>query len=406
MTKLHQILNSAQVEYALEHRLTVPGAYPLTVYLESTNTCNYRCPLCPVGARQSTAPKGMLAVELAERIFSEIAWYVEEVILSFYGEPLLNPRINELIASAKRYGLQTKLFTNLSRTPAGGWENFVQAGIDHLIISIDGIDQESYAHYRKGGNLSHVLSNLRALVEARQQQSQRTPILEVQMLATQKNETSWDSLVQSCSQWGIDLVKRKYINLGRQPPEGLAREYLPSDPSLHYYNEQRTPSIRDTYRERSLSRVCQELYYGPAIIAWDGRFILCCRDADGEVALGTVYDTSVWDFWNGPHMAAIRHRMIEPQTRFPMCQSCPALFLDHFVIDRQDIRQAAQHGVQRTTHMQQTLVSHPVTAKDPLPDLSGDQDDTLPSLPVKTPAERKFEDGERIDYGSYRTFTV
>jgi MoaA/NifB/PqqE/SkfB family radical SAM enzyme len=62
------------------------------------------------------------------------------VILCNYGEPLVNPNTPKFIRLAKRYLLHTMISTNLSlpRFDAGA---YVQSGLDHIVLSIDGASQ-------------------------------------------------------------------------------------------------------------------------------------------------------------------------------------------------------------------------------------------------------------------------
>ncbi len=48
----------------------------------------------------------------------------------------------------------------------------VDSGLDHLVLSIDGTTQEVYEQYRRGGNLEHVLRNVKEIAAYKKQQRQ------------------------------------------------------------------------------------------------------------------------------------------------------------------------------------------------------------------------------------------
>ena len=48
-------------------------------------------------------------------------------------------------------------------------ERIVRSGLNKLIISVDGVDQETYSVYRINGNLNTVIEGIKKLTEAKRQ---------------------------------------------------------------------------------------------------------------------------------------------------------------------------------------------------------------------------------------------
>lgn len=75
----------------------------------------------------------------------------------------------------------------------------LSSGLDHFIIAVDGITQESYSKYRKGGNLSLVISNLERLASM-QKEIDNSLRIEIQFLEFPHNKNDRQGV--------YDLAKR------------------------------------------------------------------------------------------------------------------------------------------------------------------------------------------------------
>ena len=408
--------NTRRAREALAARLETPGCYPPTVFIEPTNACNLRCPLCPTGSGRMTRPRGFVSPETCDRVFSEVTGHVEEVALNFYGEPMLHPELESLVRLGKRRGVRLKLYSNLALEPSCGWEALVAAGPDHLVVSIDGVTQDGYAAYRRGGRLQTVLDHLETLLAARERLGSGRPCVEVQMLALRANEGEWPLLAGRAEELGVDLIKHKLVNLGVDPDPASA-ELLPADPRHHYYDPERPPQVRPALAERAARSTCKELYLGPAIVGWDARFILCCRDHDATVELGSLEDRPIWDLWNGAELAGLRRRLGDPRSRPGLCRGCPALFLEEYVIERRDPRRRSESWT-RPPHTAASegwpsgpasgSLEQPVAATPAgdLPEPPAGRTVPLPDVPRRPVEPRTLRPGDVVDYGAYRTFAV
>lgn len=82
------------------------------------------------------------------------------------GEPLLHPRFPDMVRAAKERGLRTEVTTNallLDDTMAAA---LLEAGLDQLVVSIDGASAEAFGRVR-GVSLSRVVENVSRLHDGR-----------------------------------------------------------------------------------------------------------------------------------------------------------------------------------------------------------------------------------------------
>ena len=78
------------------------------VYLEITNVCNLACSFCPGTKR----PKRFLSPEEFHTLASRLAGHTEYLYLHVMGEPLLHPRLAEILDIAAELGFKICLTTN------------------------------------------------------------------------------------------------------------------------------------------------------------------------------------------------------------------------------------------------------------------------------------------------------
>src|SRR5262249_39113137 len=87
---------------------------PRTVAIDPLARCNLACPLCPTGRGHPTSRgKGILSVALYSEILDQLP-RVRTVRLYNWGEPLIHPQIDQLIAIAARRGIAVHAHSHLS----------------------------------------------------------------------------------------------------------------------------------------------------------------------------------------------------------------------------------------------------------------------------------------------------
>ncbi len=82
-------------------------------YVEITNVCNLRCAFCPGTKR---APRTMSPEEFA-RVLDALEGRVAYLHLHLMGEPLLHPRLPELLSLTAERGMRLCLVTNGTLLP-------------------------------------------------------------------------------------------------------------------------------------------------------------------------------------------------------------------------------------------------------------------------------------------------
>lgn len=164
------------------------GDPPLAkVYVEPTTRCNLRCRTCMRGAwdepgdQMSAATFAALVQGLAEvKTLTSVAFWG-------IGEPLLHPDLPQMIRQVKQLGARTEVVTNALLLEPPLAAQLVAAGLDRLVVSLDGTTAEAHASVRHGADLHVMERNLAALRQARRDHGVQTPQIGVEYVLTRSN---------------------------------------------------------------------------------------------------------------------------------------------------------------------------------------------------------------------------
>lgn len=130
---------------------------PSHFVVESTNKRNLSCPMC---SRSMSPSFGHMGFELFRKIVDENRDAIELLLPFGAGEPLMNPRIFDMIAYCKRAGIKTELSTNATLLNREMSLKLLDSGLDYLILAFDGATPEVYEKYRKGAKFEKVRQNI------------------------------------------------------------------------------------------------------------------------------------------------------------------------------------------------------------------------------------------------------
>ena len=147
--------------------------------VEPSYHCTLDCPGCVPLAVRKAAPPRHLDPEIFEKILSDLA-AARIAVRSFdfqgHGEPLLHPRLWELVRTARKFYPRSflSLTTNAQGTVTG---EAVAAGLDEIVCAIDGARPESYAVYRVGGRFDVALRYLRDFADGAKRHGAATRVI-------------------------------------------------------------------------------------------------------------------------------------------------------------------------------------------------------------------------------------
>ena len=174
--------------YSRFSKSSIIWGLPYAIAFEPTTACNLKCPECPSGLRKFTRPTGSADFQLFENTISQTHKHAFYLTLYFQGEPLINPDFFKMVQYAKQNKFYVATSSNAHFFTKENAIKTVESGLDKLIISLDGLTQETYSKYRIDGKLEKVLSGIENLVKVKKELRSATPYITIQFLAFSHNE--------------------------------------------------------------------------------------------------------------------------------------------------------------------------------------------------------------------------
>ncbi|MFT6923177.1 MAG: radical SAM protein with 4Fe4S-binding SPASM domain [Crocinitomicaceae bacterium] len=288
---------------------------PFSLSIEPTTACNLGCPECPSGLKQFTRPTGRLDLSLHEKMIAQLKRSVFYINYYFQGEPFLHPNFLELIKEAKRNKIYTSTSTNahfINEKMAG---DIVESGLDRLIISIDGLTQETYENYRIHGKLDKVIAGTKEMVQAKLRLNSSTPHLIFQFLAVKPNEHEIPQVFELGKEMGIDEVRIKSAQLYEFEN---GNPLMPENEKYSRYRKQADGTYKMKYK---LGNHCWRMW-SSSVLTWDGKVVPCCFDKDAKHVLGTVADNDFKTIWHHPQYNAFRNAVLTGRNDIEICKNC------------------------------------------------------------------------------------
>lgn len=139
----------------------------LDVSIPIVNRCNLKCPSCIAEISLKNEKSNFISLQLFEKILNKIVeQYAEsEINLILYSlcEPLLHPKVIEILDIVQKYDLTCEISSNLNIKKISIETIVAHSTLRRLDVSISGYTQEVYSKGHKGGDINLVLKNLKRL---------------------------------------------------------------------------------------------------------------------------------------------------------------------------------------------------------------------------------------------------
>ncbi len=288
---------------------------PFSVAIEPTTSCNLRCPECPSGLRSFTRPRGMLNPAFFKKFILTNKSYLTYLTFYFQGEPYLNKDFLEMVKLAVDAKIYTSTSTNAHYLNDEMAKKTVESGLDRIIISLDGTEQETYQSYRIGGQLSKVLQGTENLVKWKEKLKSHTPHIIFQFLVVKPNEHQISEVYQLADKYKVDEVILKTAQIYDYKN---GHELIPNNEEYSRYLRQ----DNGTYKiKNQLKNQCWKLWHS-CVITWDGDVVPCCFDKDANHKMGSLKDTSMPEIWRNKSYYAFRKQITTARSNIEICTNC------------------------------------------------------------------------------------
>ncbi|MFH1367122.1 MAG: radical SAM protein [Patescibacteria group bacterium] len=320
---LKKFINLILINFERLIKKLKPKGKPFYITLEPTNICPLRCPLCPTGSGKTQRPKGYMNFELYKKIVDELEDCLFFIILHAFGEPFLNKDIFRMIAYARQKNIGTVISTNLCTVNEKEISRIVSSGLEHLIVSLDAADQETYLKYRLGGDFNKVIKNLSLLVREKRKQKSSIPFIEWQYIIMKHNQSEIKKAKEIAEKIGVNKFKNyteAKIDLT------FFKGYYDRVEANKWLTPQKIKELEKMNYQKTFlfGRPCSFLWHS-AVIYWDGRYYPCCYVEDEKNAFADYNKESFAKIWHSLNYQASRNIFKKNKKEFnfkTVCHLC------------------------------------------------------------------------------------
>jgi MoaA/NifB/PqqE/SkfB family radical SAM enzyme len=278
------------------------GGVPPSIQIEPTNYCNARCICCSTS--RSSRQRGFMDFELFKKIIDDAAQSkIKRVHLYLHGEPMLHPKIVEMIGYIKARKLSIHLTTNgmlFNRNKIIAILNSNVNFSDHFVFSILGGSKEVHEVTMKRVNHERVISNISTFLALRKEYHMNGPVIETMFYPMPENQHE------------VNLYLKTY-----QGYVDHARVASAISSSFSQHN-----TINEGQNIKPRIKTCSQLWERLTIF-WNGDVTLCPQDIDGDRVFGNLAKQSIREVCVNEDLLDIKRihkqRLFE---KLPFCHAC------------------------------------------------------------------------------------
>ena len=273
------------------------------VRYEVTDHCNAECIMCPRDLHELGRPHGVMSLEKYQKSIDEVIELgCKQVVLTGFGEPLIDKTLEKKVHYANSRGLRTYIISNASLLNRKRAKGLIEAGLDELRLSYYGMRKESYERVMVGLNYEITMENLLGFLDLRKELGSKKPRLEINWLVLPENAEDTDDFREF---WE---PRADAIEIWKPHNFGDGRDY------------------RERYDDVAMKSTCGRPENGPLQIQWDGEVVPCCYDYNNQIVLGNAFQQPVLDVLNGEKYRLLRYAHSEKKFNlFPYCDQCDQL---------------------------------------------------------------------------------
>jgi len=315
------VTEAREVQAPLGSRLTrffgqmLPLSYfrkpPTIIVVDVTNSCNLRCPVCPVTIAM-TRKRGLMKLEVFKSIVDDFKGQRKKpaMYFNFSGEPTVNPALPDFVAYAHANGHETFLSTNATKLTEDLAEKLITAGLGRVYLCMDGFSKEAQESYRVNSDFDEVKANIEMFLATRRRLGVKNPKCVLQTLLTGYSEHQMEDIEAWARAIGMDQIRFKTFSIGSYTTEAEKREFsrfLPTKEELR-----RHPT--------GIQRATCTAPLHQTVVFWNGDLGLCCIDYDQMVQLPNIGEGGFLQAYRSDEAARARKKGYLKQ--FDICKGC------------------------------------------------------------------------------------
>lgn len=277
------------------------------MYIEITSVCNLACSFCPPTSRKAN----IIKLDAFNNILDQIKPHTKYIYLHVKGEPLLHPRVDQLLDAAHAKGFKVNITTNGTLIQKNRHKLLGKPALRQMNFSLHSFDGHEGSTNREQ-YLSTILDFAKEAAEQGVIISFRLWNLQRENATNEDKRRNQETLEILEKEFNLDYkIEEKVV-----PGSGIKiadRIYINQDHEFQW------PSLLAP--EDDGKGFCHALRSQAAILV-DGTVVPCCLDGEGVINLGNINNTPFSEIIEGERANNLYDGFTRREAVEEMCRKC------------------------------------------------------------------------------------
>lgn len=298
----------------------VPIGSPLSMYIEPTKRCNFKCFYCMHATRGVAGGEldklGYKTIDMQDEFYDKIVNDIMEfkvlpkrICFSGLGEPLLNANLPQMIKKLRNAGYSERIdvITNGYALSHEMSDELIAAGVSRIQISIQGIDAQQYKeNCRVDINFDKLVDNITYFYKHKKDSTVFIKIID-ELVKTQKAKEEFFGFFSGIS----DQIFIEHLIVMQQPMGDHGGK---------------VNGARNLNNEEFVAReVCPVSFYHLQVSLEGNTFPCPVPGMPQEFSMGNAKENSLVEIWNGKRRNGFLQKQIKKQRKtLSVCGDCVA----------------------------------------------------------------------------------
>jgi radical SAM protein with 4Fe4S-binding SPASM domain len=277
-------------------------------YIEITSVCNLACTFCPQTKRKSN----FIEIDAFTKTLDEIKPHTDYIYFHVKGEPLLHPRIDELLDLSHERGFKVNITTNGTLIVKNKHKILTKPALRQMNFSLHSFDGHE-GSTNKEAYVTNILDFVKEAVAT-------TPML-ISLRLWNLDTDNTTNIERSRNREILEIIEREFkldFKIEDKFVRGgglkiMDRVYLNQDHEFQW------PDLKEAEDEGK--GFCHALRNQAAILV-DGTVVPCCLDGEGVINLGNIHKTAFSEIVEGERANRLFDGFSRREVVEELCRKC------------------------------------------------------------------------------------
>lgn len=300
---------------------------PITMDIEPTTGCNFRCTMCQVSS------PNFISKNLDYEMFKQVIDGNKQLLkikLQGMGEPLVNNNFFNMVEYASKYSIVSEITTNGSLLNQNNILKLQQSNLSRITVSIDGATPGIFEKIRVKSNFETVISNCKNLISSYKKKIIR-PEISAWCVIQNDNVNQFEEIYDLCKEIGFDKLTYQFhisgwgkdewnnINKNKKIEINSIKEKI-----VKIKNKGIMEGMEINIFEENLLTFSKQCVWPweSSYISKTGDVVPCCIIGDEKVvSFGNIKENSFKEIWNSKNYISFRENIRKNEIP-DYCKNC------------------------------------------------------------------------------------